>query len=195
MDKALTLVPILIVPQLVLSGGFFPIQAPVLKQLSYVSSAQWGVDATASTIDLNVVRGRLVAVGILAGNFDLFLRDPQAFSEKFNEAFAQAQVRLWEHKKGAWELDAFALLALTAIELYAAWYILRRRDRRVLASGARGGKRPASGGTPGGGPAGQGQPVQRTGRWYVTRGGQELVWDDTSKQWIPPRPVPVPPSR
>ena len=61
-DKALTLVPVLIVPQLVLSGGFFPVTAPVVGQLSLLTSAQWGMSTASSTVDMNGTRGRLIFI-------------------------------------------------------------------------------------------------------------------------------------
>ena len=55
-DRATTVLPVVLVFQLVLAlGGVFPQigNKPVLKQLGYVSSARWGSPRVASTTDLN----------------------------------------------------------------------------------------------------------------------------------------------
>lgn len=138
-DKALTLVPILIVPQLVLSGGFFPVSAPVIGQLSLVASAQWGMSASASTIDLNQIRSRIIAVAIFAANIELATTNEAAFQRKFEREFAEQQITSWRHTSGRWLLNAFLLLVLTVAAVVGAYLVLRRRDERVLDAPARAG--------------------------------------------------------
>ena len=52
-DKALTILPVVLLAQFLLSGAFFNVaNSPVLQPLSYVTSARWGFAAAASTVDL-----------------------------------------------------------------------------------------------------------------------------------------------
>ena len=131
-DKALTLVPVLIVPQLVLSGGFFPVTAPVVGQLSLLTSAQWGMSTASSTVDMNLVRGRLIFIAAVAKHADLINTNLPLFRRLLKQEFQRQQIGNWKHTKGSWFLDAFMLLFLTGASLVGAYAILRRRDLRSL---------------------------------------------------------------
>ncbi len=131
-DKALTLVPVLIVPQLVLSGGFFPVSAPVVGQLSLLTSSQWGMSTAASTVDMNNVRVRLILVAAIAKHADLIQTNPPLFRKLLRQEFQRQQIGNWKHSKGNWLLDAFMLLLLTGASLVGAYAVLRRRDMRSL---------------------------------------------------------------
>ncbi|MFQ5554734.1 MAG: FHA domain-containing protein, partial [Acidimicrobiia bacterium] len=53
-DRAVSLLPVLLVLQLIVSGAFKNVlEKPVLREASYLASAQWGFSAGAATIDLN----------------------------------------------------------------------------------------------------------------------------------------------
>jgi ABC-type multidrug transport system ATPase subunit len=53
-DRAMSLLPVVLIIQLVVAGGFKEMaEKPVLREISYVSSAQWGFSAAAATVDLN----------------------------------------------------------------------------------------------------------------------------------------------
>lgn len=53
-DRAMSLLPVVLIVQLVVAGGFKDMaEKPVLREIGYVSSAQWGFSAAASTVDLN----------------------------------------------------------------------------------------------------------------------------------------------
>jgi ABC-type multidrug transport system ATPase subunit len=141
-EKALTIVPVLIVPQLVLSGGFFPVTAPVVGQLSLLTSAQWGMSTTSSTVDMNLTRGRLIFIAALAKHADLINTNPPLFRRLVRQEFQRQQIGLWKHQKSTWFLDAFMLLLLTGGSLFGAYYVLRRRDLRSLEAPARAGPGP-----------------------------------------------------
>jgi ABC transport system ATP-binding/permease protein len=114
-DKALTLLPLLLVPQLVLSFPQLEVETkPVLNQLSYVASAQWGYAAMASTIDLN----RLAYNDARAVNPSI-QGDPENASG--------SRVR-WRHQPVEWALDVGALAVLFVAALGGAAVGLRRRD-------------------------------------------------------------------
>ena len=125
-DQALTLLPVLISIQLILAtGGIHPdiVDKPVLKQLSYGVSAQWGYAAAASTVDLNglqEVNNRLRNVS------EVNVNDPQKV-ERALAAPARGNPR-WDHRIGAWIADVAALLALALAALIATGLVLIRRD-------------------------------------------------------------------
>ena len=57
-DKALTILPVILFAQFLLTGGLFNVRTtPGLEQLSYVTSAHWGYSAAASTANLDLLQG------------------------------------------------------------------------------------------------------------------------------------------
>jgi ABC-type multidrug transport system ATPase subunit len=55
-DQALAILPLLLVPQLVLSGGVLALDdVPALRPVSYLSTARWGLSAAASSTHLRAV--------------------------------------------------------------------------------------------------------------------------------------------
>jgi hypothetical protein len=111
-DKAVTLLPLILVPQLVLCSPQLQIyDKPVLGQIADVASAQWGYAIFASTVDTN----QLVAdaqVGPGPSQFDTRGR--------------------WNHDAHTWLTDAGWLAGLLAVELVATGLLLRRRDPSLL---------------------------------------------------------------
>ena len=109
-DKVMTVLPIILFAQFVLSGSAFPVRGTAgLDQVSYLSSARWGYSATASTVNLD----ELVGDGCnhqasSTGSVMLALCDP-----------AHA------HTETAWVEDIGILGGLTALELIAAGFALR----------------------------------------------------------------------
>ena len=115
-DKALTLLPLLLVPQQVLSNPLLQIETkPVLSQLAPISSARWGYAISGSTIDLNALTA--VANSQLppgAGKTDL--------------------QGIYNHDSRTWLIDGGWLVVLFGIEVVATGYALRRRDPTLLGS-------------------------------------------------------------
>jgi ABC-type multidrug transport system ATPase subunit len=112
-DKALTLLPLLLVPQLVLASPQLRIdQKPVLAQAAYLASAQWGYAALASTFDSNRLAREVEG----------------ATKQPVHKANA------WNHDQGAWLVSVFVLAGLCTAEVLGAGYLLRRRDPSVLGS-------------------------------------------------------------
>jgi ABC-type multidrug transport system ATPase subunit len=57
-DKVMTILPVILFAQFVLSGSAFPVRGTAgLDQISYLSSARWGYSAAASTVDLDKLVG------------------------------------------------------------------------------------------------------------------------------------------
>ena len=129
-DRALTLLPVLLVPQLVLSFPQLGIQdRPLLNQISYVASAQWGYAAFASSIGLNhmvYVKARSISPVIPAGqNPD---RPSTSLVQQVQTATDLKLRRRWGRSPTVWLLDMGCLGALLVLELAGAVIALRRRD-------------------------------------------------------------------
>ena len=111
-DKVGTLIPLILVLQLVLSSAQLGIyDKPVLGQIADVASAQWGYALIASTVDTN----QLVADAQVAPG-------PSQFDTRGR----------WNHDARTWLTDAGWLVGLLAVELVATGMLLRRRDPSLL---------------------------------------------------------------
>ncbi|MGH3753030.1 MAG: ATP-binding cassette domain-containing protein [Pseudonocardiaceae bacterium] len=98
-DRGMPLLVLLVMLQLILCGGLFPVQGrAVLEQLSWLVPARWAFAMGAATVDLT--------------------RLPTA----------SAADRLWNHTVAAWTLDTFSLgvIAVTMVGVTAV--LLRRLD-------------------------------------------------------------------
>ncbi len=111
-DKAVTLLPLILVPQLVLTSPQLSIyNKPGLAQVADVASAQWGYAIFASTIDANqLVDDAQVGPG------------PSQFDKRGR----------WNHDTRAWLTDAGWLIGLVTVELAVTAVLLRRRDPSSL---------------------------------------------------------------
>ncbi|HEX9505711.1 MAG TPA: hypothetical protein VGA62_06855, partial [Acidimicrobiia bacterium] len=126
-DRAMTVLPVLLILEMILAaGGLFPdvVDKPVLKELSYGASAQWGFAATAATSDLNdlqAISNRLRDVRTVnSGDFVPKLRQALTTRRGGDARF--------EHTAGAWWSAVLALIALTIAALIGAGLVLARRD-------------------------------------------------------------------
>ena len=98
-DRVMPLLVLVIMAQLLMSGGLFPVKgSPVLAQLSWLSPSRWGFAAGASVVDLNRTKQ--------PGSDDL---DP-----------------LWKHVGGIEFADLFMLVVLTALYLLITAAVLSR---------------------------------------------------------------------
>jgi ABC transport system ATP-binding/permease protein len=110
-DKAISVLVLLVVGQLIMSMPVLDIaHKQVLAQLSWLSSAKWGVDAVASTVNLNLVQ----PLGPPGSNLE------------------------WNHALWPWAGEIGALVLLTVVFIAGAAWVLRRRDPELLSGGARG---------------------------------------------------------
>jgi ABC transport system ATP-binding/permease protein len=93
-EKAMPLLVLLAIAQVILSGGVVPLNGKVgLNQLSWLTPARWGFASTASTVKLNVISPP--ASG---------LPDP-----------------VWEHKPGVWLLDIGLMVVLSLVFTVVTW--------------------------------------------------------------------------
>jgi ABC-type multidrug transport system ATPase subunit len=98
-DRALPILVVVLMAQLLFSGGLFPLQGrAVLEQLSWLSPARWGFAAGAAVTD--------------AGHEPGWRGDP-----------------LWEHSSSVYLTDVAMLVAVTAFYLVIAALLVRRIGR------------------------------------------------------------------
>ncbi|MBO0832040.1 MAG: FHA domain-containing protein [Actinobacteria bacterium] len=103
-EKALPLLVGVVMVQVVLSGGIFPLHGKaVLEQLSWLSPSHWGYSATASTADLSKILPPAMP------GFSTSSADP-----------------LWDHTARAWLTDVAMLLLLTLVFGVLTWRRLAR---------------------------------------------------------------------
>jgi ABC-type multidrug transport system ATPase subunit/pSer/pThr/pTyr-binding forkhead associated (FHA) protein len=137
-DKAVTLLPLLLIPQLVLTSPDLRIQdKPVLNQLSYAASAQWGHAAAASTIHLNqLIYNRAISLDPTVARQADPDRASDALIDQVHKTTNLKVRHRWRHVRDSWLVDIGVLMALFALELLLAAYALRRRDPALLSTGA-----------------------------------------------------------
>jgi ABC-type multidrug transport system ATPase subunit/pSer/pThr/pTyr-binding forkhead associated (FHA) protein/ABC-type multidrug transport system permease subunit len=124
-NAAVALMPILLIGQLLLmSGGVLPkSDRPVLRELSYTASAQWGFAAAASTAELN----RLQAITNAAQELPVIdLKNPGDAIRALTTG-GRGEAR-WNHESSAWLRAIAALGVITIVNLGVAIALLRRFD-------------------------------------------------------------------
>ncbi|MGI8680746.1 MAG: ATP-binding cassette domain-containing protein [Mycobacteriales bacterium] len=100
-DRTMPLLVLVVMAQLVLSGGFVPVAGrPVLSQLSWVAPARWSFAATASTSELKVLPG------------------------------TTAVDHSWRHAASVWTTNMAALVVLSAAFILLVAILLRRIEPR-----------------------------------------------------------------
>jgi ABC-type multidrug transport system ATPase subunit len=115
LDRASTLLPIILVAQVIVSAPLFVPKEPVLTVLSYALSADWGMAAAASTVELQDLRRSYVALSDFAAD-----RPPSP------------DRATWNHTVGAWLVDMTVLFVMIVGGLVATWLALRRTDPDLM---------------------------------------------------------------
>jgi hypothetical protein len=149
-DKALSIAPLLLVPQLVLTGGLYPITTFPLAQLKFLSSAFWGQSAVASTVDLNTLGVPFqFATRVMQKNQNdpgfvqrcsvpltpAIARRCQRDADAISDQVKSDQNAFAKHDAKTWSVSVLALMVLTVLGIAGAYWALRRRDLTVLVSG------------------------------------------------------------
>jgi len=125
-DRAVTVLPIALVLLLVLAlGSVFPQigQRPVLNQLGYLASTQWGFAGMASTVDLNNLQA---VTGVLTRVDSINVDNPAPLFRAVHQG-DRGDPR-WDHDPNAWLTACGALLGLTLVAAFAAGLALRRDE-------------------------------------------------------------------
>ena len=129
LDRAATLLPVLLVTQVIVSAPLFQQPEVVLRVAGYLSSSQWGIAAAASTIDLQGVRQPYVLITETARQHRV-VRDPTPYERP-----------TWDHAPMAWLTNVGMLILLTVVSLVGAWLAIRRTDPDLM-EGRHRGRRP-----------------------------------------------------
>lgn len=135
-DKALSLLPLLLIPQLILSGPLFAIGTkPVLREVSYLASAHWGFAASAASMDLVNVEGDKRVQICRDKNADapapppgVTVTDPCADAAQPDDPNAPKPLPSWTHTNAVWTRDIVALVLLCSVALGGTTLVLRLRD-------------------------------------------------------------------
>ena len=125
-DRAMTMLPVILVLQMVLAaGGIFPefTEKPGLLQASFVSSAQWGFSGTAAVSDLN----DLQRISTMAADIPIIdLSSPLQLIEEISNVSGGPS--RFSHDATALLSALVALGVITGVCLVAAALVLRRHD-------------------------------------------------------------------
>ena len=114
-EKAMALIPVIFLVEWLFSGMAVNLQTkPVMLTLGYLTSANWSMSMAASSADLYAVE-------------DQALRFQPAPPANASGKPAPRDQR-WRHSIGNWLVCAIALMALTAIALWAATVALARKE-------------------------------------------------------------------
>lgn len=129
LDRAATLLPVLLVLQVIVSAPLFVPPGTVLRTAGYVSSANWGMAAAAATVDLQAVRRPYLLVNETARS-GAIIADPTPY-ERAN----------WRHSAAVWITNVGVLVSLTIVTIAGAWFALRRTDPDLMEGRHRGRRR------------------------------------------------------
>jgi ABC-type multidrug transport system ATPase subunit len=135
-DRAATLLPIVLVAQVIVSAPLGASSNVILRDVGYVLSAQWGMAAAGSTVDLLEVRGPYVALTEAAKLQSKLKRPPTA--QELRDALAAKAQPSWQHTERAWLTDMAFLGGLTILGVLGAWLALRRTDPDLMEGRHRG---------------------------------------------------------
>ena len=119
-DRASTLLPVILVTQVIVSVPLFTGSGPVLQTLGYVMSARWGMAAAASTIDLAELRQPYI------------IMTETARSGSVTQDLTPYEQPTWRHDPAVWLADVAILMALTVAGLAGAWLALRATDPDLM---------------------------------------------------------------
>jgi ABC-type multidrug transport system ATPase subunit len=137
-DKAMPLLVVVVMFQVVLSGGIFPLHGKAgLEQASWVSPSRWGYAATAATVNLNDVipptaqpGGRTSATSLPPASPVTVAKVTGASQSSTDRSAEPARPTaggtdpLWNHTAAAWLIDMAVLLLLAAAFAALTWWRL-----------------------------------------------------------------------
>jgi ABC transport system ATP-binding/permease protein len=109
-DKAVSLIPIVLIPQLIFSGLLFNLNGPILQAIGALWAVRWGMAATGSSVGLH--GDRLGA-------------DDFSYKGTLFSTFSQTEATI--HLFICW----FALVVMILLFVVAIAYFLKRKDVRA----------------------------------------------------------------
>ncbi len=137
-DKAMPMLVLIIMVQLVFSGGLVPLAGRVgLEQVSYVVPARWGFAMAASSVDLVSIEtirapgfcaqlGQLQTEGALPS--DLGSSDDAKEIQSICHHQPPRADALWRHDRARWFGDLGVLIVLSGLSIGAVAILLRRLE-------------------------------------------------------------------
>jgi len=155
-DKAMPLLVVVVMFQVVLSGGIFPLHGKVgLEEVAWLSPSRWGYAATGATVDLNHVipptasappagirpgpgaaslPARNVTVAKVSATSGKPKASPSASTSsrpaspprQVSQASTSSNDPLWDHTAKAWLTDILLLLALALAYAILTWWRLAK---------------------------------------------------------------------
>ena len=129
-DQANFAMPLLLVAQVVFSAPILGGASDFYNAVGMLSTAQWGMAATASTLDMNDVREPFLTV-IVQQKADAgkqLLPGQHALLTSADKKTIDGRP-YWEHNRQTWLLDIFALIGLTAFSIFMTYASLVRKLR------------------------------------------------------------------
>jgi ABC transport system ATP-binding/permease protein len=108
-DRAVSLIPIVLIPQLVFSGLLFNLNGPVLQAIGALWAVRWGMAASGSSVGLHG---------------DKLVTDDFSYRGTLFSTFSQTEATI--HLFICW----FALVAMILLFVVATAYFLKRKDIR-----------------------------------------------------------------
>ncbi len=118
-DRASTLLPVILVAQVIVSAPLLTTTSPIVQAVGYTMSAYWGMNAAASTVDLQEIRKPFVLMNHASRN-GAPPDDPDQYDRPF-----------WRHGSD-WIVNAGVLATLTIVALSGAWLALRATDPDLM---------------------------------------------------------------
>jgi ABC-type multidrug transport system ATPase subunit len=137
-DKAMPMLVLMIMVQLVFSGGLVPLAGRAgLEQASYIVPARWGFAMTASTVDLRAIE--TVRAPMFCAQLDQAKSQDQLPSDllsstdgaELNQICHHKPPRvdaIWRHDRVTWFGDLWVLLALSGVSIMGVAILLRRLE-------------------------------------------------------------------
>jgi ABC transport system ATP-binding/permease protein len=121
-DQTMPILVLVVMIQVALSGGLFPLSQKALQVISYIAPARWGLAALASTVNLNLIQGAQVARAPLPG---------ESAAQKEAASLSQPWDAMWDHDAMHWVAAVLITLLLGLIWLgIARWRLSTIGPRR-----------------------------------------------------------------
>ena len=124
-EKAMALIPVVFVASWLFSGAAVDLQTkPIMRDIAYLTTANWGMSAAASTADLRTLEGNPCIGGGGASGSGLTVRNagtPRSIAPTHCDAG-------WSRGLGTWAWDMFMLVALGVLLALGADWALARKE-------------------------------------------------------------------
>jgi len=125
-DQAMLLLPVILMAHVVVSAPAFAAPTGAVAVGALASSASWGMDAAAATVDLNMVRENFLSAVNSGTSGAQPPTTPQTGAQSSTDASGNSRAA-WNHTIGAWGSAVLALIALFVGASAAGLLLLHRQ--------------------------------------------------------------------